>query len=346
MRNEQALVVCAFGWGKEFRLYRETLYVANTTYRLIDLTGVRLVRRQALGVPSARLELQFGRRTVVLRGIAAVEEASKAAEYLATWCQERPREEADVPASDSSLSLHLMQPTKQPRQTTQMTPFMLSLPSLPSSPTTTFHERVTHAISAPETPLALAQRKERHTEIQRGWRRERKMGHLAREKTQGAQVTQATKAAPAELPVVTVPVRLAEGEQAHFSAKATHCGERISETLRSTYPAQDHGLLILTNRRMLYIGRKSQIVLEYQHLLHLSRLHGALAFEADHWQKRALFTMTHSEACAACLEAILQKNNAPAQSSISSLSGLPGSSSEPGVPAMSASRRATEVYIQ
>lgn len=346
MRNEQALVVCAFGWGKEFRLYRETLYVANTTYRLIDLTGVRLVRRQALGVPSARLELQFGRRTVVLRGIAAVEEASKAAEYLATWCEERPREDGEVPASDGSLSLHLIHPAKQSRQTTQMMPFMLSLPSLPSSPTTTFHERATHAISTPETPLSLAQRKERHTEIQRGWRRERKMGHLAREKTQDAQVTKATKvakAAQAELPVVAVPVRLAEGEQAHFSAKATHCGERISETLRSTYPAQDHGLLILTNRRMLYIGRKSQIVLEYSHLLHLSRLHGALAFETDHWQKRALFTMAHPEACAACLEAILQKNNAPVESSIPGSPGLTGLS---GVPVVSASQRAAGVYIQ
>lgn len=230
-----------------------------------------------------------------------------------------------------------------------MTPFMLSLPSLPSSPTTTFHERVTHAISAPETPLALAQRKERHTEIQRGWRRERKMGHLAREKTQVTQAAQVTKAAQAELPVVAVPVRLAEGEQAHFSAKATHCGERISETLRSTYPAQDHGLLILTNRRMLYIGRKSQIVLEYSHLLHLSRLQGALAFETDHWQKRALFTMAHPEACAACLEAILQKNNAPVESS---MPGSPATTCLSSVPvmspmsSMSASRRATEVYIQ
>jgi hypothetical protein len=314
MRNEQALVVCAFGWGKEFRLYRETLYVANTTYRLTDLTGVQLVRRQALGVPSARLELQFGRKMVVLRGIAAVEEAGRAAEYLATWCEDRAGE------ADGMM---------------EMRPFMLSLPSLPlplSSPsvssssssslpfTTTFHERVTNPV---ETPLALAQRKERYTEIQRGWRRERKTEHLGREKAQKEQKPQATlagrdeRAARAlrdELPVVTVPVRLAEGEQAYFSVKATHCGERISETLRSTYPAQDHGLLILTNRRMLYIGRKSQMVLEYRHLLRLARLQGALAFEADHWQKRAIFTLSNPEACAACLEAILQKNSAPAGS--------------------------------
>ncbi len=269
MGNEQALVACAFGWGKEFRLYRETLYVCDTTYRLTDLTGVSLVTRQALGVPSARLELQFGQKTVVLRGIAAVADAGKAAEYLATWCDNQPAERA-ANSSNSSTSLQALPQT---------------------TPTSVFRERATRPF---EAPFTLRQRKERFTEMQHGWRRERKTEHVPHEET---------------LPVVSVPVRLAEGEQAHYSAKATHCGERISETLRSTYPAQDHGLLILTNRRMLYIGRKSQMVLEYQHLLHISRLHGALAFEADHWQKRAIFTMPHSEACAACLEAIVQKTS-------------------------------------
>src|SRR5579864_7191511 len=80
MQYEQAIVACAFGWGKEFRLYKETLYVCNRAYRLSRLTKVQFITQRALGVPSARLELRFGREAVVLRGIAAIEEARRAAE--------------------------------------------------------------------------------------------------------------------------------------------------------------------------------------------------------------------------------------------------------------------------
>jgi hypothetical protein len=116
------------------------------------------------------------------------------------------------------------------------------------------------------------------------------------------------------LPVVAVPVCLVPGEQAHFIVNATLCGEREQESLHyasltspvySAYPAQDHGLLILTNKRIMYIGRKSQVVLEYAHLLHVSRLRGAVAFEVDHWQKRVIFALSHPEKCAAYVEAIL-----------------------------------------
>src|SRR5205807_1768923 len=70
------------------------------------------------------------------------------------------------------------------------------------------------------------------------------------------------------LPTVSVPVRLLPGESAHYSTEATLCGEPVGETIRYTYPAKDHGTLILTNKRMIYIGRKSQIVLDYTRLLH------------------------------------------------------------------------------
>ena len=76
-----------------------------------------------------------------------------------------------------------------------------------------------------------------------------------------------------------------------------------------TYPAQDHGLLILSNKRIVYLGRKSQIVLDFAHLLHVSRLRGAVAFEADHWQKRVIFALSRPEECAAYVEAILRTHN-------------------------------------
>ena len=108
------------------------------------------------------------------------------------------------------------------------------------------------------------------------------------------------------LPSISVPVRLLDGEHAYYSSRATRCGEPIKETLRTTYPAQDHGLLILTDRRLLFIGRRSQLVLDYVHLLHIARLEGTLTFEADHWQKRAIFSMPQPEICATHLEAILK----------------------------------------
>lgn len=203
MDSGQAMAVCAYGWGKEFRLYHEYLSIGSKRYRLCDLTEVHTTFRTVLGVPSASLELEFGREKLVLRGIAAIDKVRSIVEYLTSWCQK----------VDASM-----------------------------------------------------------------------------------------------MPVVAVPVCLVPGEKAHYSANATLCGERMQETLH-TYPAQDHGLLILTSKRIVYLGRKSQIVLDFAHLLHVSRLRGAVAFEADHWQKRVIFTLSRPEECAAYVEAILRTHN-------------------------------------
>lgn len=235
-----ALVVCAFGWGKEFRLYTDYLVVDGRHYRLQELTRVHITCRTVLGVPSASLELCFRSKKLTLRGIAAVDDVRGVVEYLTSWCK----------AVD-----------------------------------TTFHERDTHPV---ETPLP-APRQERHTLKHKIWR-------LPETGKQFAQVD--------TMPLVTVPVRLARGEGAHYSTEATLCGERIQETSRYTYPAQDHGLLILTDRRIIYIGRKSQLVLDYTRLLHVSRLRGAVAFEAEHWQKRVIFEVPRPEECATCVEAL------------------------------------------
>ena len=207
MDGGQAMAVCAYGWGKEFRLYHEYLSIGSKHYRLCDLTEVQTRFRTVLGIPSASLELEFGREKLVLRGIAAIDEVRSIVEYLTSWCQK----------VDASM-----------------------------------------------------------------------------------------------MPVVAVPVCLVPGEQAHYSTNATLCGERMQEALHPaypTYPAQDHGLLILSNKRIVYLGRKSQIVLDFAHLLHVSRLRGAVAFEADHWQKRVIFALSRPEECAAYVEAILRTHN-------------------------------------
>ncbi|HVB73547.1 MAG TPA: hypothetical protein VNE38_08325 [Ktedonobacteraceae bacterium] len=242
MRSQQTLVVCAFGWGKEFRLYHDYLSAEGRNYRLQELTGVNYTCRTVLGVASASLKLHFGSKKLTLRGIPAIDDARRVAEYLAPWCK----------SADSIL-----------------------------------HERVTRPV---ETPPPPALRLERHTQKQKIWRLSDTSKKYARIDT---------------LPIVAVPVRLGRGEQAYYSTRATLCGERIQETSRYTYPAQDHGLLIVTDRRIIYIGRKSQLILDYARLLHVSHLRGAVAFEADHWQKRVIFEVSRPEDCASCIDAML-----------------------------------------
>src|SRR5579863_3925303 len=108
------------------------------------------------------------------------------------------------------------------------------------------------------------------------------------------------------LPIIHVPVRLQDGEFACYSVDTTLCGEPIGESIRYTYPAKDHGTLILTNLRMIYMGRKSQIVLDYGRLLHVSRLRGAVAFQATHWYRREIFEVRRPLECVMYIEAILK----------------------------------------
>lgn len=295
MRSGQAMVVCAFGWGKEFRLYHDYLYVGGKYYRLHELTSATCTIRTVLGVSSACLELHFKRKKLVLRGIADVEQARAAAQYLATWCDTSvtaPEERNVIKRASASASMvrtesqPIHSVVKAQRAGAQGTQFKSPLAGYSAA----FHEEVTRSVKTPAWMLR-AGNQEPTTRQQERWERE----PAARENA---------------LPVISVPVRLGAGEVAHYSANATLCGERIQETTRYTYPALDHGLLILTSKRIIYVGRKSQIVLDYTHLLHVSQLRGALAFEADHWQKRVIFEVPQPQACAACIAEILRTREA------------------------------------
>ena len=134
------------------------------------------------------------------------------------------------------------------------------------------------------------------------------------------------------LPEVAAPVRMLPGEHAHYITDAALCGERneipqghLRPTLHGAslqyfgkfssspygrgrlYPVLDQGMLILTSRRVIYIGRKGQVMLDYSNLLHVSRLRGAIALQADQWQKQHIFAMRRPLECAMYLEYILQR---------------------------------------
>lgn len=296
------MVVCAFGWGKEFRLYHDYLYVGGKYYRLHELTSVSCTLRMVLGVSSACLELHFKRKKLVLRGIADVEQARRAADYLASWCDEEViAPEGKHVIQQTPVNASYVRTESQPiysrvkgqcagEETAGLQGIQFKSPL--AGYTAVFHEEVTRSVETPAWS-PRSSRQEPTTRQQQRWERVRE-----------AVVPEDA------LPVISVPVRLGVGELAHYSANATLCGERIQETARYTYPALDHGLLILTSKRFIYIGRKSQVVLDYTHLLHVSQLRGALAFEADHWQKRAIFEVPQPQDCAACIEAILRRREA------------------------------------
>ncbi len=97
------------------------------------------------------------------------------------------------------------------------------------------------------------------------------------------------------LPIIHVPVRLQPGECAHYSIGATLCSDRLSGSDRAPYPPLDHGLLILTNRRLFYTGKRSQLILAYTHLWYVSLLHNAIALHIEQQFRRIIIELEHPQ---------------------------------------------------
>ncbi len=352
--QESPLVACAFGWGQTFRLYRNHLEVNGESYDLKELTQVNLVHIRVLGIPSARLELRFARKQLVLRGIAAITEARRAADYLKTWYEDSTRvtdySAAFAPAPTVILSSP--QSVRPPLRRSRLIASRLESSAHAVSQSSPLQSpparRVESDISTEEDFSTLQWERERivvaspSTRVGRRGQIHRAQGGATFDPPQKMEkiVTPSVRSkddsceyetppsstgqyADADrferiktnisLPVVRVPVRLLPGEHAHYSTNATLSGERSGpeqETHKhytGYYPAQDHGMLILTNRRMIYIGRNNQIVLNYNYLLHFSRLRTAVAFQADHWQKRVIFSVPQPIECALYMETILHR---------------------------------------
>lgn len=284
MRREPPIAVCTYGWRQELRLYAHALTISGTDYSLRDLTHIRPIYKHIMGIASVRLELCFGRQKITLRGIADVEEARKVVEYLTSHYLGFAQPAQPVQPVQSHLSVPFG-PTSQP----DMQDFCLQ----------TFAQASTAKVAAPNWQRF---RQEQHERRQRRLHVERSL------REHGFDVAQLSQRLKEEaLPEVHVPIRLLVGEAAHYSTDATLCGEPISGAMRYTYPAKEHGTLILTNKRLVYIGRKSQIVLDYGRLLHVSRLRGAIAFQVEHWYKREIFEVPRSLECIMFLEHILTR---------------------------------------
>jgi hypothetical protein len=291
MQSESPIATCMYGWGRVFRLYNDYLEANGACHALKGLTHVRQLSHSVLGIPSARLELYFGERKLVLAGIPEIEDAQKTAAHLTAWLN----------ASHTTQREELAQ-------------------------------ALTEEVEVPYRKRMLRDQCERtrsRVRIER-FRQRSLLWHSEdsrRENQSGRQVR-----SEESLPGVAVPVCMLPGEQAHYITDAALCGERsetppgrlhsiwqgasleyfgkLSSSLYGKgrlYPVLDQGMLILTSRRAIYIGRKCQVMLDYINLLHVSRLRGAIALQADYWHKRRIFGMRHPLECAMYLEYILQR---------------------------------------
>jgi hypothetical protein len=283
----EPLVVCIYGWGRVLRLYQDHIDANGTSYALADLLHVRPVYRHVMGVASARLELRFREKMLVLRGIAAVDDACRIVEYLNDQTERMPT--CVMP----SLTQH------EERED-------LSDETYREQDSDDIERREYAQASTVRVPVKVprwqrARQEQRERKLKR-WRAERSL------REHGFDVESlAQRLREGKLPRVEVPARLLPDEYAHYSVEATLCREPPSEATGSKCLPRDHGTLILTNRRMIYLGRKCQLVLSYERLLHVSRLRGAVAFLAEHWTRREVFELRRPLECTMYLQCILQR---------------------------------------
>ena len=304
MQHEPPIAVCAYGWGQEFQLYTKYLAVSGTTYPLSALTHIHPIYQQILGISSVRLELRFGKKKVTLRGIAALAEAQKVVDYLTKHYLgfAQPEEAQNGAGASEKLNrttVHAMQETPAPETLPVVQVTGAQLPRTQDSWIQTIAQA---PMAKTETPTWQRFRQEQRE------RRYRRL-HVERSlREHGFDVaTLARRLKEKTLPEICVPLFLLPGEHAHYSTDATLCDEPSSSALRNTYPAKEHGTLILTNKRLVYLGRKSQIVLDYGRLSHVLRLRGAIAFQAEHWYKREILEVPRSLECTMFLDHILER---------------------------------------
>ena len=324
----EPLVECTYGWGRVLRLYQDYVDVNGAVFALTDLVQVHSVYHSIIGIASARLELQFKRRKVVLRGIPEIDAAHTIVEYLNNQLAvAEPAHKSDVNTipvapsvmggkdggNDSNVRKDQEAHNFWQYDDTQITPFSETAYLPVVRPTSDegdpahddallkeFSQRIT-------TPVGQSSRWQRGREEQRERKQKRAQTERAFREHGFDVEGLAQRLHDEPLHEVAVPIRLLPGEYAYYVSDATLCGEPLNTAKRYGYLARDHGMLILTSERMIYIGRRCQMVLGYGRLLHVSRLRGAVAFMAEHWSKREIFELPRPLECTMYLERVLQE---------------------------------------
>jgi hypothetical protein len=306
----EPIIECVYGWGQVMRLYDDHLDIGGTSYLLIDLIAIHSNYYYVLGVPSVRLELCFKYKRVVLRGIAAIEIAQRTASYLSAFCRLQTPDIALAPVDTGRVNQPqwIKNVAKEHRQTDDILRVGMIQPVTTE---TVARARITDDYNEEPRKKFLAFKMPRWQLIGHE-QRQRRMKRLQAERARrehGFDVEQLVQRLQAEtLPQVYVPTRLLAGESAHYCTNTTLCEEPLSGATQSRYTVKDQGMLILTDRRMIYIGRRRQLVLDYSRLLHVSRLPGAIAVLSESWAQRELFEVPFPLECTMYLDAILLRS--------------------------------------
>ncbi len=301
------LVTCSYGWKRTCVLYNNRIDVDGTIYALDDLVHVRSIYRNVMHIPSIRLELRFRTHDVILRGIAAIEDAKSIVAYLDTYCADTTHATSRTPWCRDRQDAHMTLTTERLESVSHS---LLPLSRDEASTTDKaaiqeYTQATTAPIEAPPWLRDLEQHVVYTQEQQRtkSHRSIRKYGFDMQELTQQVEAD--------TLPSVAVPLRLLPQEIAHYCIDATLASEAPvalqSQQAHITYTAMDHGRLILTSKRVIYIGRTGQIILDYARLTNVSRLRNAIVFSADHWSKRHVFEMSRPLECALYLDKVLRQ---------------------------------------
>lgn len=303
----EPIIECVYGWGQVMRLYDDHLDIGGTSYPLLDLSAIHSSYYHVLGVPSVRLELCFKYKKVVLRGIAAIEIAQRTASYLSAFCRLQTPEVVLAPVANVRVDLPqwVTGVTRENCQTEDVLQVGICQQATTESVERT---RMTDDYSVEPQKRFLAFKMPHWQLI--GWeQRQRRLKRVQAERAKrehGFDVEQLVQRLQAEtLPQVYVPTRLLAGEFAHYCTNTTLCEEPLSGAKQASYCVKDQGMLIFTDRRMIYIGRRRQLVLDYSRLLHVSRLPGAIAILSESWARRELFEVQFPLECTMYLDAIL-----------------------------------------
>jgi hypothetical protein len=331
--DKQALLDCTFGWGKTCRLYADSLEVAGKTYHLKELTVLRPTYRTILGVPSARIELSFGQQRLVLRGIGDQETARLLVARLQPYCVPASEVARVRPRTGRARKVAREQARAWERSTRLPTFFDARSAAISAEQAAAEAEKtaasdafaadplsvgddasLARGLSAASSEMAsdpllavradgwpLAHTRPLHTPR---FQPPLRSVHLVPpdQKVQDTCSLPVPTVRSSVLPVIHVPVRLQPGECAHYSIGASLCSDRISGSDRAPYPPLDHGLLILTNRRIFYIGKRSQLILAYTHLWYVSLLHNAIALHIEQQFRRIIIELEHPQEWASRIE--------------------------------------------
>lgn len=319
MSNTQALLDCTFSWGKICRIYGDSIEIAGKSYRLEDLTAIHPSYHTLFGITSARLELCFGPHRLILRGIPDPATARQIVAHLSPYVEQAgPQPVAPRTRFRLTKDRHLIRSQAHAWERIKKTPTRLNTPQqrIPATPppeakTTTSlalprpqsesldlfddfldvpeqssSQSSTRAAPAPVQPALETRSNQRIPE--------------KRELGTGSLPPPAPKSSV--LPVIHVPVRLQPGECAHYSIGAALYSDKLNGATSISYPPLDQGLLILTNRRVFYLGKRCQLVLAYTHLWYVSLLQNAVALHIERQFRRIILEIEHPQEWASRIE--------------------------------------------